>query len=36
MEGLNGYLAACAQMCPQVKALLLRPGEGLSVEPAEP
>ena len=28
-----GFLHACAVMCPGVKAMLLRPGEGLTVEP---
>jgi L-ascorbate 6-phosphate lactonase len=28
-----GFLNACALMCPDVKALLLRPGEGLDVPP---
>ena len=28
----GGFIAACAAMCPGVKAMLLRPGEGLTVE----
>ena len=28
-----GFLHACARLCPQVGAILLRPGEGLSVPP---
>jgi L-ascorbate 6-phosphate lactonase len=28
-----GFLHACAKLCPQVEARLLRPGEGLSVPP---
>jgi len=28
-----GFIHACAAMCPEVKALLLRPGEGLAVAP---
>ncbi|NQT93838.1 MAG: MBL fold metallo-hydrolase [Lentisphaerae bacterium] len=28
-----GFVHACAVMCPQVKALLLRPGEELSIKP---
>ena len=28
-----GFVNACAVMCPTVKAVLLRPGEGLTVEP---
>lgn len=30
----GGFINACARLCPDVKALLLRPGEGLTVEPA--
>jgi len=29
-----GFIHACAVMCPDVKAMLLRPGEGLTVEQA--
>lgn len=28
----GGFINACTSMCPQVKAMLLRPGEGLTVE----
>jgi L-ascorbate 6-phosphate lactonase len=28
-----GFIHACARFCPQVKAMLLRPGEGFTVEP---
>jgi L-ascorbate 6-phosphate lactonase len=28
-----GFLHACGRFCPEVKAMLLRPGEGLTVEP---
>jgi L-ascorbate 6-phosphate lactonase len=27
-----GFIHACATMCPDVKAMLVRPGEGLTVE----
>lgn len=30
-----GFLHACAVMCPEVQAKLLRPGEGFTVEPQE-
>ncbi|MEI6970330.1 MAG: MBL fold metallo-hydrolase [bacterium] len=29
-----GFINACKQMCPDVKAMLLRPGEGFTVAPA--
>jgi len=29
----GGFLNACARLCPQVQARLLRPGEGLTIEP---
>jgi L-ascorbate 6-phosphate lactonase len=31
----GGFLNACARLCPQVQARLLRPGEGLTVAPRE-
>jgi L-ascorbate 6-phosphate lactonase len=31
----GGFLNACAVMCPGVKAMLLRPGEGFTVEPVQ-
>jgi hypothetical protein len=27
-----GFVHACGKFCPQAKALLLRPGEGLTIE----
>lgn len=30
-----GFIHACAAMCPEVRALLLKPGEGLAVAPAD-
>ncbi len=30
--GQAGFVRACGKFCPQVKALLLRPGEGLTIE----
>jgi L-ascorbate 6-phosphate lactonase len=30
----GGFIHACGKFCPQVKALLLRPGEGLTIAPA--
>jgi L-ascorbate 6-phosphate lactonase len=29
----GGFIHACGKFCPEVKAMLLRPGEGLTVEP---
>lgn len=29
----GGFIHACGKFCPQVKALLLRPGEGFNIEP---
>lgn len=32
----GGFINACARLCPGVRAMLLRPGEGLTLEPFPP
>ena len=32
----GGFVNACARLCPEVRAVLLKPGEGLTIEPSEP